>query len=294
MKHPNILLGVLCMVLAILGLKQLRSKHNDVVVPNVVNVVEDSLISGRVFYTQHAKAPDEYVIPRTYANAQRLAINTHRMLMVLFYDQDLPDWHIEPTVNYVCIQLTRAEKDQYDNPLINHPAFGALNGQEGIVVVDYKDKTNSTYGYTVSAMPVASNRHYHGISIDTLCKLPSGTLTQRSLIYAMRAHHETPKSANGVPDTGLTVKATEHSLAMAKYQQQNHDGFMQRVAPPASEIVAQSSLGEGLMEAASDCVRSWRESPGHWGEAKKSHRQFGYDMKLGRNGLWYACGIFRD
>jgi hypothetical protein len=60
----------------------------------------------------------------------------------------------------------------------------------------------------------------------------------------------------------------------------------------AQEIVAESWPNESLVEACIDCVDSWRQSPGHWGAVRANHPLFGYDIKRGRNGIWYATGIF--
>ncbi len=60
----------------------------------------------------------------------------------------------------------------------------------------------------------------------------------------------------------------------------------------AQEVVAESWPNEGLVEACVDCVHSWRQSPGHWGAVRRRHPLFGYDIKRGRNGIWYATGIF--
>ena len=60
----------------------------------------------------------------------------------------------------------------------------------------------------------------------------------------------------------------------------------------AQEVCAESWPGQGLLEAARECVHSWRQSPGHWDAVKTQHPVFGYDMQRGANGVWYATGIF--
>ncbi|MCX7429404.1 MAG: hypothetical protein NTW96_27740, partial [Planctomycetia bacterium] len=59
----------------------------------------------------------------------------------------------------------------------------------------------------------------------------------------------------------------------------------------AREVCAESWPGERLVEAAIECVRCWRLSSGHWNAVRSSQRVFGYDMKCGANGVWYATGI---
>ena len=49
-----------------------------------------------------------------------------------------------------------------------------------------------------------------------------------------------------------------------------------------------------LIDSCIDCVASWRHSPGHWGAVRGRHRLFGYDIRRGRNGIWYGTGIFAN
>ena len=58
------------------------------------------------------------------------------------------------------------------------------------------------------------------------------------------------------------------------------------------EVVAESWPHENLLDAAVDCVHSWRQSSGHWGAVKRNQPKFAYDMRRGSNGIWYATGIF--
>ena len=60
----------------------------------------------------------------------------------------------------------------------------------------------------------------------------------------------------------------------------------------ASEECAESWPGQGLLESAIECVRCWRLSSGHWAAVRAEHRCYGYDIKRGNNGIWYATGIF--
>jgi hypothetical protein len=57
-------------------------------------------------------------------------------------------------------------------------------------------------------------------------------------------------------------------------------------------VVAESWPGQELVEACVDCVHSWRQSSGHWSAVQGRQRAFGYDIRRGFNGIWYATGIF--
>lgn len=60
----------------------------------------------------------------------------------------------------------------------------------------------------------------------------------------------------------------------------------------AQEICAESWPGQSLVEAAQECVHSWRHSSGHWDAVGTRHPLFSYDMQRGATGIWYATGIF--
>jgi len=57
-------------------------------------------------------------------------------------------------------------------------------------------------------------------------------------------------------------------------------------------VCAESWPGQGLLRAALECVRCWRLSPGHWRAVSSRSDAYGYDIKRGSNGVWYATGIF--
>jgi len=57
------------------------------------------------------------------------------------------------------------------------------------------------------------------------------------------------------------------------------------------EVVAESWPGQTMIDSCVDCVASWRQSPGHWQAVCGRHAYYGYDIKRGRNGIWYGTGI---
>ena len=99
----------------------------------------------------------------------------------------------------------------------------------------------------------------------------------------------------------LAREAQSHSSYQARIRNQGHhhwDGRFHRINRRipggllAQEVVAESWPGEGLLEACIDCVDSWRQSPGHWSAVSSHQPVYGYDIKRGANGIWYATGIF--
>jgi len=127
------------------------------------------------------------------------------------------------------------------------------------------------------------------------------TPTQQALIDAVRAHPDAPASTNGKFDPMLAKEAERHSLHQARIQTQGHHNWNRRfrrinaqlpAGLTACEVCAESWPGQTLEEAAAECVNSWRQSPGHWRAVSGECPLYGYDMKRGRNGVWYATGIF--
>jgi hypothetical protein len=134
-----------------------------------------------------------------------------------------------------------------------------------------------------------------------LLDLPAGSLTQRTLIFAVRTHPELPASTQGELISVLASESESHSQHQANINLQGHHQWESRfhrinarlpAGMLAQEVCAESWPGQGLFEAAIECVHSWRQSPGHWSAVRTQQSYFGYDMKRGRNGVWYATGIF--
>lgn len=186
--------------------------------------------------------------------------------------------------------------------VIEQPEFAEMLGKSGIAIVDYKNEDEKLYGNVVSVFPFLKNKPYSVFETKTILTLPPGTVTQRSLIYAVRVHPDKPKSTNGELNKYLTSEAESHSRHQAKIRLQGHHNWESRFHKItarldnheiwASEVCAESWPGQGLLESAIDCVKCWRYSSGHWSAVSAEHPYYGYDMKRGSNGIWYATGIF--
>jgi hypothetical protein len=185
--------------------------------------------------------------------------------------------------------------------LLDHPSFRELQHRQGIAILDFAHPGTPYYGQVVNVFPFSSGHYYSARSLMTILDLPSGTITQRTMVYAVRMHPERPASTRGKFHPILAEEAQSHSQHQAQIGVQGHHGWgyrFQRIlgrmrfgAAPV-EIVAESWPGKGLVDAAIDCVDSWRHSPGHWQQVRSVHGAYGYDIKQGANGIWYATGIF--
>jgi len=153
----------------------------------------------------------------------------------------------------------------------------------------------------VSTFPFSPGQYYRPEPFLEILDLPPGTLTQRTMIFAVRTHPERPSSARGRFHPVLANEAASHSDHQANIRVQGHHNWETRFhrinarignGSSATEVVAESWPGETLVEAAIECVHCWRQSPGHWRAVRSAHGDFGFDMRRGGNGIWYATGIF--
>ena len=186
--------------------------------------------------------------------------------------------------------------------LLKHAAFAEMLHKPGLAMIDVRDETSPHFHRVVSVYPFVRQP----ISRDSLLAmldLPSGSLTQRTLIWAVRTHSERPQSAASDYNSYLASQAESHSQHQASINLQGHHSWDQRFQEIngklgsdmlSREVCAESWPGQRLVEAAQECVHSWRQSSGHWEGVSGKHASFGYDMKLGTSGIWYATGIFGD
>jgi hypothetical protein len=171
-------------------------------------------------------------------------------------------------------------------------------------MIDLRDPEQPYCGRVVTALPFAGGKYYRWANshLNVALDLPPGTISQRTMIWAVRIHPETPRSTAGQPHAALAGAAASHSAHQAQIGVQGHHSWETRFhqvcsaagAHTASEVVAESWPNENLIDACLDCVASWRHSPGHWNAVRTRHRLFGYDIRRGRNGIWYGTGIFAN
>jgi hypothetical protein len=252
-----------------------------------------------------------------YAAARDAALDAHRPLLVWFYDASRDEANAKLYANvlcdtgvaqrirgaYVAVKIPLDAKSQTEGAtgrLIDHQAFAELRGQAGLAIIDLADKDSLTHGLVVSIYPLAG-RSISPEHLTVLLNLPPGTLTQRMLIFAVRTHPNRPASATGDMHPLLSAEAAAHSQHQARINYQGHHNWDVRFQNinarlPAGhvsyEVCAESWPGQPLFDAAAECVASWGQSSGHWGQVSRQAEYYGYDMQLGTSGIWYATGIF--
>jgi hypothetical protein len=190
------------------------------------------------------------------------------------------------------------EKEK-DIELLKHSSFRELLGGPGLAMIDMRDSEQRFHGWVVSVYPFRRGP-ISAPKLKILCDLPAGTLSQRTLIFAVRTHPAAPQSAWSPHHNYLATEAEKHSQHQASINLQGHHNWESRFhqinagigAGSAKEVCAESWPGQSLLDAAEECVHSWSQSSGHWAGVSARHAFFGYDMKRGSNGVWYATGIF--
>ena len=234
-----------------------------------------------------------------YPRAMQRASQERKMLLVYFRESAPPAHRsfqnrtlADPGVrqrlaDYVLLQLpTSATAGDGQTRLLEHGAFQYMYGRSGVAILDMKHSGEPYYGYVVSCFPFESPAYYcpnyeSAQSIRTILELPPGSITQRTMIYAVRMHPERPRSTSGRAHPVLLDAARGHSRYQARIRLLGHHGWAARSqnlwgrlrgGAPASEVCAQSWPGSNLVTACLDCVHSWRQSPGHWSSVRAPAR----------------------
>lgn len=273
-----------------------------------------------------------------YFEAYRAAQKSHKMLFIYFCDngavhggsgQPIP---LDPVDSELSNPITRAKLDRFvllrlpldasvpvdgrPSVLLSHPAFALLRSGPGVAILDLAHPDAPYYTFVVSICPFTAGKYYHfqPEHVATLLDLPAGTMTQRTMVFAVRIHPERPASTLGEASPVLYDEAESHSRYQAQVQVQGHQQWESRfhriigrlfgrggrgsttvmVAPAPAEVVAESWPNENLLDSCVDCVDSWRQSSGHWSQVHAQHVSYGYDIQRGANGIWYATGIFSN
>jgi hypothetical protein len=182
--------------------------------------------------------------------------------------------------------------------LLAHPAFAELHELPGLALIDMRDEASPFFRQVVSVWPL--RQRLVPEALVAMLDLPPGTLTQRTLLLALRLHAERPASTSGHWSWTLTCRAAEHAQLQATLGVQGHHDWPRRfdainaqlpAGLVAREVCAESWPGQDLWEAAQECVRCWRLSEGHWQVVSSRPVLFGFDMQRSRRGVWYAAGL---
>ncbi len=253
----------------------------------------------------------------SYAEAAEAAKQQGKMLLIYFRDSQEPaacealeqgalaDEAVRLRLrDYVCLRLPlKAEVKIDDEPvaLLKHASLAEMLRRPGVAILDFARGQGALADAVISTFPLTEKFRYTAAQMRVILDLPPGTLSQRTLIYAVRVHPDKPASTAGDLSVDLAEEAELHARYQARIRVQGHQHFatrsrrMARKLPPGteiSEVCAESWPGEHLVEAAVECVRCWRLSSGHWSAVRARQSVYGYDMQRGSNRIWYATGVF--
>jgi hypothetical protein len=250
-----------------------------------------------------------------YLTAIKLGREKKQLVCVWFYDANqveenakfaahvLGAKEVEPLLKGMTLvkvaTSTVIEEQGKELKLLEHGSLSELLGGPGLAMIDLRDKQQKHYGWVVSVYPFR-RAAITVPKLKVLCELPAGTLSQRTLIFAVRTHAAAPQSAWSPHNAYLATEAEKHSVHQASINLQGHHNWETRFhqinagigGGSSKEVCAESWPGQSLLDAAEECVHSWSQSSGHWAGVSARHSFFGYDMKRGTNGVWYATGIF--
>ena len=121
--------------------------------------------------------------------------------------------------------MPRSLLEGKDVVLLEHPTLSEMLGRPGMAIADFAHADPKLHGYIVSVFPLTGGMFYGPAEMKVILDLPPGTLTQRTLIYAVRIHPERPASALGRPDDRLLAEAESHSQYQACIRLQGHHGW---------------------------------------------------------------------
>lgn len=202
----------------------------------------------------------------------------------------------------VSVKVAATGENSQETLLLRHPAFKEMLHQPGLAIIDMSDEQSPHFRHVVSVHPFNRGPISCG-GLAAMLNLPNGSLTQRTLIWAVRTQGQNPQSAWGNLSPLLASEAESHCRHQASINLQGHHDWDRRfqsinsrlgTGMTSREVCAESWPGQHLVEAAIECVHSWRQSSGHWQAVSGKHDAYGFDMKLGTRGVWYATGIFGD
>jgi len=264
-----------------------------------------------------------------YERAKRTAETSSRNLLIYFYADSLE--YLPETLDAVsaipaCKKFdtvilddtgVRSKLDQYvllklpinakitdedgvEQPILSLPGFEHMLHLPGLLVIDFAHREMPYYGEVVGILPFLCGECPTADQTTTFLTLPPGTLTQRTLTYAVRIHPDKPLSSGGEPAPIVVQLATEHALYQAERGVLGHQNFSARSTQAKevlgdgmpAEICVQTQSGLSLFEGAIACMRAWRNSSAHWSIARRNHSHYGYDMVRSKNGAWYGVGFF--
>ncbi|MBI1311588.1 hypothetical protein GC176_09800 [bacterium] len=153
--------------------------------------------------------------------------------------------------------------------LLDHRSFRHLQGEAGVAIVDLTRTDSPNFGRVVSAFPGATDRTSIVAALKPAQSLPAGTISQRSLLLALRTSSENSAFADQTFDPQLNDLANRNSRYMAHLDQtglfeadERRAAVRERFGENARlrELVFATDAATTIQSAASQAVEHWRSS----------------------------------
>lgn len=127
--------------------------------------------------------------------------------------------------------------------------------------------------------------------------------TQAVIVDAVWNHPDQPQTVRtGIWSCYLATECQKHSELQAKLERSGHHNWSARFQEYLQEFNNKYLFSEvaavtwewntELLDAAKDCVDSWRKSPGHWRDIMAPSDLYAFDIQQGASEKWYATGLF--
>lgn len=259
---------------------------------------------------------------RDYFTAYDEAAGAHHRLVILFLDEGsetvstsrggLEKADVEAVLGNVTrlhlpldFRLTGSE-----TPLLEHRSFRHLGGQPGVVIIELSDPKNPLFGQAVSALRLPAEGQFSVESLQRLLDLPTGSIGQRSLLFAIRSAVATsePDSARlDSPLFNVSPNATLSDLANRNSRFMAHIGRVDLFETGRRQEILRRTFGNGvqiheltfgtteampIQEAAAQTVRNWTRDEKSAAALNEPATAYGLDLfQSPESGRWFATLI---
>ena len=197
-----------------------------------------------------------------------------------------------------------SQKKGLPNLLLKHRSFRHLGTQPGIAVVDLTNRSSPNYARVVTVLPLPESGQFQNGSLTLALNLPKGTISQRTLLFAIRST---------VPDSSLSMRefnstlvelAHRNSRYMANsgqagsFDQETHRQRIEQEFGPQAELkqlVFATDSEATIHEAALQAVTSWIETSESFDVLDAPATEMGMDMFQNfESGQWFVtCFVIR-
>lgn len=284
----------------------------DVVDPNSPEVATEEASPAKPPETQLAAVKWH----EDYLSAYQEAITKKSRLLMLFRDRAEPDSvttstsgvgapELQPLlegfvrvvmpVNFVAPGGKAGESPKL---LLEHRSFRHLGVRPGIAVVDLTDSTSPTFGRVVSAVHQPENGKYTPEILAEMLKLPAGSVSQRTLLLAVRTSVRNGGVSTLESSPLLNKLAGRNSRLMAYYgksgsfEQENRQQAVAAVYGEdveLQELVYAADSATSIQEASIQAVQSWLQVPENLDVLSGQIEALGVEMVQSPDSdSWYA------